>query len=917
MKLFKLASLLFVLLMASTGWSQDGFDFNIDDIDIKYEKFTLDNGLTLLVHEDHKAPIVAINTWFHVGSKNEKVGKTGFAHLFEHLMFNGSENYDTDYFEAIESIGATDVNGTTNFDRTNYFENVPLSAFDIALFLESDRMGHFAGTISQEKLDEQRDVVQNEKRQGENQPYGQFMNLVTKNCFPAAHPYYHTVIGEMEDLNAASLDDVKDWFANYYGPSNAVVVIAGDVNAKDVYDKVVEYYGDMPAGPPVTHPKSWIAKRTGETRVIQQDRVPQTQITMIWNVPEWGNPGGFMLDMAASVLSDGKSSRLYKRLVYDEQIVSDIYAFNWENEIAGLFGIQANVKPGVDSKIVEDAINEELARLIQDGPTQAEIDRAKTGYFADFIKGMERIGGFGGKSDILAQNAIYMDDPDYYKTRLQGIKDATPEAVRAVAGNWLSDGKFYMEVVPFPEYSSVPSAIDRSKGLPEMGTAAEVKFPSIQKKTLSNGMQIILAQRTDVPLVNFSLQLDAGYAADQFAVPGTADLAMNMLDEGTDSRNAIQISEEKDMLGANIYSGSNLDMSYVNLNSLKAMLDKSLDLYADIILHPSFPEDEFSRLQKQQIVGIQQEKANPIQMAVRVFPKFLYGEGHAYSNPFTGSGYEEGIAAMTTADLKKFYDTWFKPNNATMVVVGDISMDEVTEKLEARFKKWKKGKVPVKNLAEVDFPATNKIYLLDRPGSVQSVILAGFITEAYGKGNEPAIQMMNNILGGEFTSRLNMNLREDKGWAYGASTIHIGAKGQRPFIAYAPVQSDKTSESMTEIKKELTDYLNSKPPTAEEFEKTKKNEVLSLPGKWETLGSVQGSLLSMVRYGLPDDYYQKYADVVRNLKLSDITKAAKEIVHPDHINWIVVGDRTEIEEKIKALGFGEVVIIDADGNPVE
>jgi len=272
---------------------------------------------------------------------------------------------------------------------------------------------------------------------------------------------------------------------------------------------------------------------------------------------------------------------------------------------------------------------------------------------------------------------------------------------------------------------------------------------------------------------------------------------------------------------------------------------------------------------------------------------------------------------MTTADLKKFYDTWFKPNNATMVVVGDISMDEVTEKLEARFKKWKKGKVPVKNLAEVDFPATNKIYLLDRPGSVQSVILAGFITEAYGKGNEPAIQMMNNILGGEFTSRLNMNLREDKGWAYGASTIHIGAKGQRPFIAYAPVQSDKTSESMTEIKKELTDYLNSKPPTAEEFEKTKKNEVLSLPGKWETLGSVQGSLLSMVRYGLPDDYYQKYADVVRNLKLSDITKAAKEIVHPDHINWIVVGDRTEIEEKIKALGFGEVVIIDADGNPVE
>ncbi|MCF6170543.1 MAG: insulinase family protein [Bacteroidales bacterium] len=917
MNLIKLSAFLSVFLLTISGSSQDKFDFNIGDIDIKYEKFTLDNGLTLLVHEDHKAPIVALNIWYHVGSKNEKAGKTGFAHLFEHLMFNGSENYDTDYFQAIESIGATDVNGTTNFDRTNYFENVPLSAFDIALFMESDRMGHFEGAISQEKLDEQRGVVQNEKRQGENQPYGQFMNLVTKNCFPAAHPYYHTVIGEMEDLNAASLDDVKEWFTNYYGPANAVIVIAGDVKTSEVYNKIVAYFGDIPSGPPVTHPKVWIAKRTGETRVVQQDRVPQTQVSMIWNVPEWGNPDAIRLGIVASVLSDGKSSRLYKRLVYDEQIASGVYAYNWENEIAGLFVIQADVKPGVDSKVVESAINEELERLIKQGPTQAEIDRAKVSYFAGFVRGMERIGGFGGKSDILAQNTVYKGNPDYYKTRLATIKEANTTSVQTAAKDWLSDGKFYLEIVPFPEYSIIESDIDRSSGLPEMGKTTGVKFPDIQKKTLSNGMQIILAERHDVPLVKFSLQLDAGYAADQFAVPGTADLAMNMLDEGTDSRDAIQISEEKDMLGAVIYSGSNLDMSFVNLSALKATLDKSLDLYADIILHPSFPEKEFLRLQKQQIVGIQQEKANPIQMALRVFPKFLYGDGHAYSNPFTGSGFEKGIADMTTADLQKFYDTWFKPNNATMVVVGDISMDELAGKLEARFKKWKSGKIPEKNLATVDFPAQNKVYILDRPGAVQSVIIAGFITEPYGKGNEPAISMMNNILGGEFTSRLNMNLREDKGWAYGASTILIGARGQRPFIAYAPVQSDKTSESMAEIKKELADFLGDRPPTEEEFEKTKENEVLSLPGKWETLSAVQGSLLSVVRYGLPDDYFQKYADVVRKLKMNDVATAAKSIVHPAHINWIVVGDRAAIEEKIKALGFGDVVVIDADGNVVE
>ncbi len=916
MRLLKLTFLICAFLVSTAGWSQDNFEFDIDDIKIEYEKFTLDNGLTVIIHEDHKAPIVALNIWYHVGSKNEKAGNTGFAHFFEHLMFNGSENYDTDYFQAIESIGATDVNGTTNFDRTNYFENVPLSAFDIALFLESDRMGHFAGAISQEKLDEQRGVVQNEKRQNEDQPYGQFMNVLTQNCFPAAHPYHHTVIGEMDDLNAATLDDVKEWFTNYYGAANAVVVIAGDIDTKEAYDKVVEYFGDIPSGPPVTHPKSWISKRTGESRVVQQDRVPQTQISMIWNVPEWGNPDAFDLDILASVLSNGKSSRLYKRLVYDEQICSDVSAFNWENELAGLFVIQADVKPGVDNQVVEKAINEELARIIAEGPTTEELNRAKTSYFAGFIRGIERIGGFGGKSDLLAQNMVFMGDPDYYKTRLEGMKNTTVSSVQEVAVKWLLDGKFYYEVNPFPEYSVVETDIDRSKGLPEMGAEAAVKFPQIQRGTLSNGLKVILAQRSEVPLVNMSLQIDAGYAADQFSVPGTANLTMKMLDEGTKTRSAIQISEESDMLGANIYSGSNLDMSSVDLSSLKANLDKSLDLYADIILNPSFPEKEFSRLQKQQLMRIQQEKASPIQMALRVFPEILYGEGHAYSNPFTGSGYKAGISGLTTKDLEKFYKTWFKPNNATIVVVGDISMNELESKLEARFKGWKQGDVPKKNLVNVNPPEKSKIYILDRPGSIQSVILAGYVTDPYGKGNEPAIAMMNNILGGEFTSRVNMNLREDKGWAYGASTILIGAKGQRPYIAYAPVQSDKTSESMVEIVKELTDYIGDRPPTEEEFEKTKGNEVLSLPGRWETLGSVQGSMKTLVRYDLPDDYYQNYADLVRNLSLKDINKAANKIVNPDNISWIIVGDRAQIEEKIAALGYGEIVVVDADGNVV-
>ncbi|MDN5203218.1 pitrilysin family protein [Fulvivirgaceae bacterium BMA10] len=893
--------------------AQEAFNFNIDELNIPHKKFVLDNGLTLIVHEDHKAPIVAVNVWYHVGSKNEKTGKTGFAHLFEHLMFNGSENFNDDYFQAMESVGATDLNGTTNFDRTNYFQNVPTSALDVALWMESDRMGHFAGAISQERLDEQRGVVQNEKRQGENQPYGKFFNFVTKSCFPAGHPYSHTVIGSMEDLNAASLEDVKEWFKDYYGAANAVIVIAGDVNTNEIYEKVKSNFGDIPSGPPVTKQTVNIAKRTGTIREVQQDRVPQTRIYMIWNVPEWGNPEAFQLDFAASALASGKNSRLYKRLVYDEQIASSVNAFNFENEIASIFVVQADVKPGIANETVEKALNEEIDKFLAQGPTEKEMLRAKTQYFANFTRGIERIGGFGGKSDILAQNTIYKGDPEFYKVRLKGMRDAQASEVHKTAQKWLSDGKYVLEINPFPQYATTGADVDRSK-LPDVGETASVKFPELQRATLSNGLKVILAERKSVPLINFNLMVDAGYAADQYATPGTAALTMNMIDEGTKDRNSLQINEELGLLGANLGAFSNLDISSVTLSTLKANVDQSLELYSDVILNPAFPEGDFERLKKEQLVGIQREKKQPIQMALRVFPKFMYGKDHAYGMPLTGSGYEETVSKLTRDDLIKFYDTWFKPNNATMVVVGDISMNDLKPKLEGLFKKWKSADVPVKNLAKIDHPEKSKIYLMDRPGSLQSVIIAGHVIDPSGSPDDIAVTTMNNILGGEFTSRINMNLREDKGWAYGAGTFMLGAKGQRPYLVYAPVQTDKSSESMQEAYKEVKEYITTRPPTEEEFRKTQKNDILSLPGQWETLNAVGGSVSNIVRFNLEDDYYQKYADNVKNLILEDIIKASKKTVSPENFSWIVVGDREKIEKKIRALGLGEVEIIDTDGN---
>lgn len=912
----KIFFLLFIFMIAIRISAQQTSAELLKGIDIKYEKFVLDNGLTLIVHEDHKAPIVAVNIWYHVGSKNEKKGKTGFAHLFEHLMFNGSENYDNDYFQEMEKIGATDLNGTTNEDRTNYFENVPTSAIDIALWMESDRMGHLIGAITQAKLDEQRGVVQNEKRQGENEPYGGVWELITRATYPAGHPYSWSVIGSMEDLNAASLEDVQEWFKTSYGAANAVIVVAGDIDSKTALEKVTKYFGDIPSGPPISKHDVWIAKRTGEQREIMQDRVPQSRIFKVWNVPEWGSKEGTDLDLLTDILSSGKTSRLFKRLVYEEQIATNVSSYVDLKEIAGQFYIDVTAKPGQDLKKIEQIIDEELNKIISEGPTEKELERVKTQYFSRFIRGSERIGGFGGKSDILASNMTYGGSPDYYKTTLQQISEATVSGIKNTAGKWLSDGVYVLEVHPFPEYTTTDAGADRTK-LPETGEAPEVKFPEIQRTTLSNGLKIVLAERHSIPVVNFNMIFDAGYAADQFTNPGTAKLTMDMLDEGTKTKSSLEISEELSMLGANLNSGSSLDNSSISLSSLKANLDGSLKIFADVILNPSFPENELSRLKKQLLATIQREKVTPIQMALRVFPKLLYGFGHAYGNPLTGSGTESSVEKITKDDLMKFHKDWIAPNNATLVVVGDITLNEVKSKLENLFKDWESQTTPEKNISSIDDNLKPTVYIMDRPGSQQSLILASSIAPKRSSEDEIAIQTANNILGGQFTSRVNMNLREDKHWSYGASTFIMGTKAQRPFIVYAPVQTDKTKESMFEIKKELTNVLGEKPISMEEFEKDKQNQILSLPGSWETMGSVGGSLSEIVVYNLPDDYFSKYSANVMSLNLDEVKDSAGKIVKPENLIWVVVGDRSKIEEGVKSLGFGEIKYIDGDGNIIQ
>ncbi len=904
-------------VMAIGTWAQkDGKD---GVVDIPYTKFVLDNGLTLIVHEDHKAPIVAVNMWYHVGSGNERPGKTGFAHLFEHLMFGGSEHSKGSYIDVMEKIGATDLNGTTNTDRTNYFEDVPTPALDLTLWLESDRMGHLLGYLDQKTLDLQRGVVQNEKRQGENQPYGVTRQLLTKNTYPAGHPYSWTTIGDMADLDAASMSDVQEWFKTYYGPSNVVIVIAGDIDPQTAKEKVQKYFGDIPSGPPVAHQQVWIAKRTGTHREIVQDRVPQSRIYKVWNIPEFGSADGDYLDMVSDVLAKGKTSRLYKRLVYDDQIATNVVAYADTNEIAGQFAIQVTARPGIpadkvqaDLDKVEKEIDEELAKFLKDGPTPEELERVKVQDEAAFIRGAERIGGFGGKSDILASYQVYLGDAGAYKITEKRIHNATADDLREAARRWLSDGVYILDVLPFPEYKTATTGADRSKA-PDAGTPPELKLPKLQKTTLSNGLKIVLAERHDTPIVNFSLITDAGFAADQLASPGTASLTTSLLTGGTKTLTALQINDKLELLGAELTAASNLDSSIVKLSALKTKLDPSLDLFADVILHPSFPEADFKRQQKLQLAAIQREQNTPIAMAQRVMPALLYGAGHAYGNPLSGSGNTDSVAKLTREDLVKFHNVWFRPNDSTLVIVGDTRLDEIKPKLEKLFAEWKRGDVPKKNIAPVSLPAKSAVYIMDKPGAQQSVIYVANIAPPTANPQEVAIIAMNDELGGTFGSRLNMNLREDKHWSYGVRTILVKARAQRPFTFIGPVQTDKTKESLVEANKELRGILGDRPVSPDELAKTQANETLKLPGSRETLDALETSIDDQVQYDLPDDYYETYAGKVRRLTVPDVVAAAKTVVHPDNFIWVIVGDRAKIEAGVRELNLGEVHILSPEG----
>lgn len=913
-------------------------------VDIPYQSFTLDNGLRVIVHEDHKAPVVAVSIWYRVGSKHEPAGKTGFAHLFEHLMFNGSENAPNDYFEPLQQVGATDFNGTTWLDRTNYYQTVPTGALDLALFLESDRMGHLLGAVTQEKLDNQRGVVQNEKRQSDNQPYGLLWYELAENLFPKGHPYRHSTIGSMADLNSATLDDAHKWFHDHYGPNNAVLVLAGDIDAATAKQKVQRWFGEIPRGLEVKAPATSVPTLPAPVFKQLTDMIPADTVYEAWTAPGLNDPDIPALEMGLMVLGGLSSSRFDNHLVRNNAVAVSASAAIELFEDASLILLQAVARDGVDSEQLAKRLDEEVAAFLQNGPTRDELDRAVTSYLAPAIALMERVGG-DGKAAILAEGALYSNDPGFYAARMQQYASVTPEAVKAAMNKWMSrpvlklsykpgerteggelrggavSGDRPMRARPAyyqdPERAQADSGVasasaaapaqvshiaDRSK-FPEVQELTALDFPDIERGKLANGMELVLARRAAAPVVQVAVSFDAGYAADPRDALGTQTLMLQLMDEGTKSLNSVQFAEAKERLGVSIQGSASADDTVISMRALKPNLAASFDLLSDYIRNPAFDPTELERVRGQLIVSLRDELTQPMRAAQRVLNPALYGPNHPYGIPPSGLGTEVSLRALTRDDVVNFHNYWLRPDNARIFVVGDTTLKEATQMLNRSFGKWKapSAPLPVKNF-DVALPQNgSRILLVDRPGAPQSVILAGRVMDMAGKDVSETVRVANDVLGGTFLARINMNLREEKGWSYGTQTFFSGVKDRVSWMAYAAVQADKTAASIQELRKEMHSFLDEKGATAGEVDRIIAGNIRELPGRFETTGAVLGGVRDIVKFGRADNYFETLPAQYEDLTPQKVDEEARKYLTDKDLTYVVVGDAKIVRPQLEAL----------------
>lgn len=902
--------------------------------EIPFEKYKLPNGLEVILHEDHSTPIVGVNLWYHVGAKNEKPGRTGFAHLFEHMMFQGSKHHDDDYFGPLQKAGGR-LNGSTSQDRTNYWETVPSNYLELALWMEADRMGFLLPVMTQKRLDNQRDVVKNERRQSyENRPYGLAYETILAAMYPPDHPYSWPTIGSMADLDVASRDDIADFFRRYYHPGNASLCIAGDFDPAQAKQLVAKYFGSLPAGPQVARLKPWVPELKGERRIQMTDRVGLPRLYMVWHTVPMFAADDAELEILADVLGGGKTSRLYRALVRDQQIAQDVQAFQYSQEIAGAIMVIATARPGHTVAELEATCRDQIARVRQTPPTVEEVTRAVNRLEAQFVSSLEPISEFGGRADRLNMYNTYTGDPGYLSKDFARYAQVDAAGVVRVAEKYLGENRVVLEVTPGKSVKITPDprapaaaareqlarkakpstpiaakepadTFDRSV-MPGPGPEPSFALPPIAHRRLSNGMEILVVENHELPVVNLNLVVRTGRSSDPASQPGLASLLAATWDEGTTRRSAEQIAEELAGIGASLSINSDWDTTAARLFTLKRHLPVALDVYRDVIQHPSFPEKELQRQRNIALGRLVQVRDEPAHLASIAVGAALFGREHPYGQPTFGT--PAALKSITRENLLAFYQTQIRPEQSVLIAVGDLTADEIAAELEKSLGIWKAapGEPVEPKFPKRPAPQPSRILLVDKPGAVQSVISVGLICAERKSPDYFPLLVMNSIFGGQFSSRLNMNLREDKGYTYGArTTLDWRVQGRGPLVASSSVQTAVTAPALVEFLKEFSGMVGQRPVAAEELDFSKKYITRGYPATFETPSHVAMQLETLVQYRLADDYFNTVVPKVRAVTTDNVLRVARKYLDVDHLTVVVVGDSAQVEPALRKLPIGK------------
>ncbi len=899
---------------------------------LEVETYNLPNGLTVILHEDHKTPVVSVNVLYKVGSKDEKPGRTGFAHLFEHMMFQGSKNHDSDYFLPLEKLGAQ-LNGETAEDQTVYYETVPSNALERALWLEADRMGFLLPSMTQQKLDNQRDVVKNERRQSvDNVPYGQAEEMLLEALYPADHPYHHSVIGSMADLSAARLSDVAAFFRTYYVPNNAILCVVGDFQLLQAKQWIEKYFGPLSRGPEVKPPGRNVPSLSAPKQVRSTDAVSLPRAQLIWPTVPAGHPDEAALDVLATVLGGlPKENRLFRALMYDRQLAAGVNASHPTQLLTGTFEAELYARPGEKLDELKKIVEAEIDRLKKEGPTPLEVKKAQNERESALIMGLQSV---TRKASVLNQSMQVHGDPLGYRTELEKVFKVTPDDVTRVARQYLGANRIELDILPgAPASRPAEAAVDRSNQtpmssptlaeikdsfdrstMPELGPTPHYAPPRFDRRALSNGLELLIVERHELPIVTVDLIVKSGETSTPRGKEGLASIAASLLDEGTKTRDSLQIAGEQAEIGATVTATGDLESTTVSLTTLTRHLERALDLYADIILNPSFPEKDLHRLKLQRLAQLRARADDAEQTAAAVFPRLIFGLDHPYGR--LDAGTPRSVESITRDDAVAFLKRIMVPGNAALVVVGDTRRDTITAALEGRLRTWSRGPVPQSpSVAAPASPPLRGVYVIDKPAAAQSVVKVGKIGAARKSPDFFPLRVMNAILGGQFASRINLNLREDKGYSYGAESDFSFRRGPGPFQVGATVQTAVTKESLVEVMKELTDITGRRPVTDAEMAFAKQGIIQGFPGRFETTFGVAGQFAILVTDDLPDDEFTHYQERVEAVGKDEVNRVAREYVTPENMSILIVGDRSQIEGPLKSLPFVRVIQrLDTEGN---